>query len=193
MRKASAVSQLNYLRDQRAWIGFALPEGVEVQKEMPSNKPIALLVPTQIVNTGKTPAHKVTGPLVITVIKKGDKLPLGDYSPGHTHYMINGGTMFPGGADNGAMPAIKHGSKKAITIIPTDALMQEIKIGTSFAVVYGRVTYCDIFRVNHWTTFCRYASRPGFIDYDCMNYNDADNNETPDPNSCPVTQPSYPK
>ncbi len=174
----------NFRIDERAWIGFAL-EGVEVQKEVPSKKPMALLVPTSLVNTGKTPAKKVVGNLAITVIKKGEKLPLGDYTPGHTYYAINGNTVFPGGAVNAAMPAIKQGPEHAITIIPTDALMREIADGESFAVVYGSVTYCDIFGVPHSTQFCRYASRPGFIDNDCMNYNNADENEQPDPKSCP--------
>jgi len=192
MRKVTGATErsinqadLNFRRDERAWIGFALPEGIQIQKEATTQRPTALLVPTQTVNTGKTPAKKVTGNLAITVIKKGEKLVF-EYTSGHTNYGIYGGTMFPGGRVTLAQPAIRHGPKKAITIVPTDALMQEINQGQSFVVVYGRVTYCDIFGVSHWTTFCRYATRPGFIDYACMNYNDADINETPDKSGCPA-------
>jgi hypothetical protein len=174
--------------DERAWMGFSLPSGLQIQKDAITKQAQALLIPIQIINTGKTVAKNVSGDVVITVIDKGEKLTfnMSDYS----HYGLQGGAIFPNGQMGLTQPAIKRGQDGiAKTIIPTDDLLQRIDTAKSFAVVFGHVTYCDVFGVPHKTTFCRYVTVPGLIDADCMNYNDADDNEKPDKQRCPVTEP----
>ena len=177
----------NFVREERAWLGFSLGD-LQIQQDAISKKPQALLIPFQIVNTGKTVAKKSAGTAVVTVINKGEKLSfnLADYS----RYILQGGAMFPKGQMGLTQPAIKRGPDGiAHTIIPTEGLMRRIKMGESFPVVFGEVTYCDIFGVPHKTKFCRYITTPGLIDADCMKYNDADSNEKPDKQICPVTSP----
>ena len=135
----------------------------------------SFLVPTELVNTGKTPARNIRGSIVVGVFQKNEPLDF-TYAPGHAHYGIEAGTIFPNGKISESFEAIKHGQGHAEPIIFTAPLKEELWNAKSFVVVHGRITYNDIFGIEHWTTYCRYILHPELISKECTRYNDTDDN-----------------
>ena len=161
----------NFRIDERAWMAFKFMEGnitFTVDK--------SFLVPTELVNTGKTPAKNVHGNIVVGVFKKGEALDF-TYSPGHANYAVRAGTIFPNGKIVESFEAIQHGQEHAEPIVFTTALKDELWNAKSFVVVHGRISYNDIFGKEHWTTYCRYVLHPELISEECTRYNDTDDNK----------------
>jgi hypothetical protein len=158
----------NFKRDERAWMAFKFLEG-----NLTLTIGQSFLVPTELVNTGKTPAKNVHGNIVVGVFKKGERLNF-DYSPGHANYKINAGTIFPSGRIAESFEAIQHGQERAEAIIFTAPLKDDIFSGESVIVVHGRIVYDDIFGAEHRTTYCRYVLHPELISEDCTRYNDTE-------------------
>jgi hypothetical protein len=158
----------NFKRDEQAWMAFKFSEG-----SLTLTIGQLFLVPTELVNTGKTPAKNVHGNIVVGVFKKGEHLNF-DYSPGHANYKIAAGTIFPGGKIMESFEAIQHGQERAEAIVFNAPLRDDIFNGQSFIVVHGRIVYNDIFGAEHWTTYCRYVLHPELISEDCTRYNDTD-------------------
>jgi len=189
MRCANALTQSNYMNDQRAWIGISLPQrGYQIRSDSLTKKPIDFLVAVDTVNTGKTPAFKVHGNIVITVVDKGEKIRVGEYKKTQASYAVDGGVMFPGGEMQLAQPAIRHGEKSAETIIPTPSLLRQLQNGDSVLVVHARIEYLDMQDRPHWITFCRNISSPGLIGPECMDYNNTDKQNL-QPLGCPPPIP----
>jgi hypothetical protein len=94
---------------------------------------------------------------------------------GNTLYFIHGGTIFPNGKIEESFEALAHGKKESLIL--TRMIMDDILSLRSFVVVYGDVTYSDIFGVQHWTHYCRYVTAPSLISEQCERYNDADQNK----------------
>jgi hypothetical protein len=177
MKKATRATQdsvtnadRNFRRDERAWIGFSF---------VPGNIPFTLgkpfLVPTLLINSGKTPAKDVQGNIVVGVFESGKPLDF-SYTAGHANYRIAAGTIFPNGSITESFQAIRHGSYKAEAIILDKPLMDDILNSRSLVLVHGKITYSDIFGIEHWTTYCRVVSNPSLIPDDCTRYNDTDSN-----------------
>jgi len=168
-QKATALAELDFRRDERAWIEFKFSEG---SITFTLNKPF--LVPTEIVNTGKTPARKVHGNIVVGVFPKGVPLDF-SYTRGRTaHYAIRAGTIFPNGGIKESFEAVRHGKREAKAIIFNASLKKNLWSAQSFLVVYGKIEYLDIFGNLHWTSYCRYVLHPEMISPQCMAYNDTD-------------------
>lgn len=158
--------------DERAWIGFSFSEG-----NITFTQGKSFSVPTELINTGKTPARRIAGHVIVRVVTKGEPLDF-DYTPGrvNTAYLINAGTIFPGGAGiKESFEALAHGRKEALIL--TKPIMDDILAARSFVVVYGDITYVDIFGIDHWTYYCRYVTAPSLISEQCIKYNDTDNNK----------------
>jgi len=136
----------------------------------------SFLVPTELVNTGKTPAKNVHGNIVVGVFRKGEPLDF-SYSPGHANYEVRAGTLFPSGKIVETFEAIKHGQEHAESIVFTAPLKDEIFNAQSLIVVHGRIIYNDIFGTEHWTTYCRYVLHPELISEECTRHNDTDDNK----------------
>jgi hypothetical protein len=100
-----------------------------------------------------------------------------DYSPGHgnTAYLINAGTIFPNGTIKESFEALVHGKKEALIL--TKPIIDDIVAPRAFVVVYGDISYVDIFGANHWTHYCRYVTAPSLISEQCIKYNDSDHDE----------------
>lgn len=196
MRCANALTESNYANDQRAWIGISLRQkGYQIRADAQTKRPIDILVAVDTINTGKTPAFGVHGNIAITVIKKGEQIPVGKYGPGHASYAVNGGVMFPGGDTQLARPAIKHGPRTANVIIPTPELAGELDKGESLLIVHARIDYLDIRDRPHWITFCRSISSAGLVNPECMAYNNTDKQDltSPELKACSGTKaPKYP-
>ena len=175
MRKTTKATQQsvadadrNFRRDERAWIAFAFVGG-NIQLTVGKS----FFVTTQVLNTGKTPAKNVEGNIAVRVVKKGEHLEF-VYTPGHANYRVVGGTIFPNGSITQSFEGIQHGPEKAEAIVITKTLLQEIVSSESFIVVYGKLTYTDIFGAPHWTTYCRYVTNPSLISEECTRYNNTD-------------------
>jgi hypothetical protein len=158
--------------DQRAWVSMSVDPVIPIQND------VQIMWPLHIHNVGKTFAKNIEGDFFATVLAKGDS-PQFDYSVGHPHRKINVGGIFP----NEALPQIsirieQYGPHIPEAILMTQELRQAIASNQRAIIVYGRITYDDIFGVHHWTQFCngtgdalQFASIKN-----CINYNDADNN-----------------
>jgi len=125
----------NFRTDERAWMAFKFAEG-----SLTFTLGKSFLVPTELVNVGKTPAKNVSGKIVVGVYEKGEPLDF-TYSPGHASYGIHAGTMFPTGKIVESFEAIKHGQEHAEPIIFTAPLKGNypLTVGTQdFSVVDSR-------------------------------------------------------
>jgi hypothetical protein len=164
MRKAMRV-------DQRAWVSVIVPT------VFPLNG-TSIPVVTQITNSGKTPAKDVQGDVVATVLNKGEEPTLGDFSVGHPHNRLYAGVVFPGAPIPTTINVVRYGPKVPENIVPDDTLRQDIEHGNRFIIFYGRITYYDVFGIQHWTQFCT-GSGTAILDNlkQCIRYNDVDNNE----------------
>jgi hypothetical protein len=170
--KGVADADRNFRRDERAWMAFEFTgENLTVTLDKP------FLVPTKLVNTGKTPAKDVEGEIVVGVFKKGEPL-IFDYTPGNRnwHYEIKAGTIFPTGSITESFEGRRHGIDKSEAELITRPILDDIHFTRSFIIVHGIITYWDIFGTQHWTTYCRYVTGPNFISDQCTRYNDTDAN-----------------
>lgn len=177
MKKATKAAQdsvinadRNFRQDERAWIGFSLVPG-----NLTFTVGKSFLVPTLLINTGKTPAKNVQGNIVVGLFERGQPLDF-SYAPGHASYRIAAGAIFPNGSITESFQAIKHGKDKAEAIILDKRMMEDILHSRSLVVVHGKITYSDVFGIQHWTTYCRVVSNPSLIPGDCTRYNETDNN-----------------
>lgn len=175
MKKATNITQQavinadrNFRRDERAWIGFSLGGG---NLTLTVGQPFS--VPTTLINSGKTPAKNVEGNIIVTIVKRGAPFDF-VYASGHANYRIAAGSLFPNATINESFQAIRHGPVHAEAIIVTKPILDEITASQSLVVVYGRLTYSDIFGIEHWTTYCRIVSNPSLIPDDCVRYNNTD-------------------
>jgi hypothetical protein len=163
-------SHNNFAVDERAWISVPIPTNFPLNGT-------AIPVATQLVNTGKTPARIVEADVVATVLNKGEELALGNFSVGHPHNHVYAGVIFPGAPVPITIPVVHYGPQAAEAIVPDDTLRQDIASGNRSIVLYGRITYYDVFGVQHWTQFCT-ASGTAILDSlkKCIGYNDVDTN-----------------
>jgi len=154
-------SNHNFTVDERAWMAFKFVEG-----NITFTFDKSFLVPTELINVGKTPAKNVHGNIVVGVFKKGEDLDF-SYTSGHASYRVMAGTIFPNGQIVESFEAIKHGQEHAESIIFTTQLKDELFSGQSFLIVHGKIVYNDVFGTEHWTTYCRYVLHPELISEQC--------------------------
>lgn len=156
--------------DQRAWVSIVIPTA------FPLNGTYIPIV-IQIQNTGKTPATDVEGDYIATILNKGDKPALGDFSVGHPHNRLYSGAVFPNSPIPMTLTVVGYGPTTAEPIVPDDALRQDIANGNRFIIFYGKITYYDVFGTRHWTQFCT-GSGTAILEKlkECIIYNDVDHN-----------------
>ena len=111
----------------------------------------------------------MNGVAVATVLKAGET-PTFVYDHGKTDVHL--GTLFP--------TEPREATMRLAPLVITPALQQSVKRGQSFIIVYGRISYDDVFGGHHWLQFCapgaggQYGNPP-----ECLDYNNVDDNETP--------------
>ena len=154
-----------------AWMAFKFMEGSLTLTVGKSS-----LVPTQLINTGKTPAKNVHGSIRVGIVTRGEPLDF-NYRLGRAHYESSAGTIFPNGFINQSFEAFQHAPEKPEAIILTRPLLDDIFSGKSIIVVHGKIIYNDVFGTEHWTTYCRYVLHPELISSECTRYNDTDDNK----------------
>lgn len=156
--------------DQRAWVSIVIPTTFPLNG---SSIPIVI----QIQNTGKTPATGVEGNYIATVLKRGEKLALDDFRIGHAHNKLYVGALFPNSPVPMTSVVVRYGPSISESIVPDDALRQDIANGNRFIIFYGKITYNDVFGARHWTQFCT-GTGVAMLEKlkECIAYNDVDHN-----------------
>jgi hypothetical protein len=136
------------------------------------------------VNTGKTPAYKLQGVVVVNLLKKTEQ-PDFNYEAGvHPRYSVDGGTAIPNSPNDFTwpiLPAFVPQGQPIIPIVVNDSIKKGMQNGNLYIVVYGRITYDDVFGVGHWLQFCSYAHNAAGVPEQatadaCGPYNDVDKN-----------------
>lgn len=172
---ANAIST-QMRQEERAWLIPAL----RIVSFKP-NQP--LVIPITFTNIGKTAARKVHGEFVALIVKNGEAVEFTLTNNNISSWIIEWGIIFP----NDPLPAdIVVGRQpfktiQDVLVIPTDVDIKQLDAGQVFLLVYGRITYRDMFNVEHWLKFCRNISgathQTQFQAGKCLSYNDADNNQ----------------
>jgi hypothetical protein len=151
----------NFKVDERAWIGVTTAPNYTTD----ANGKIIVLA--QLQNFGKTPGRIVEGKAIGTIWKQGEEPDLSaDIKAPYTalHYPV----FFPSITAPLVLPVIHYYADQ-----PLPVSTQEIADGKSYIIVYGQLTFDDIFGEPHWTHFC--VSYP-IPTRKCVQYNDTDGN-----------------
>jgi hypothetical protein len=169
MRKATKIAAENYLLqtkalhiDQRAWVAPDIFDGSPKLNEK-------YIVRVVLKNTGKTFAYDCR--TVIDVRTKKAVEPDPDFER-----LLQQKRETPGGllAPNQIRPCpILMDPGKTVSQDVLDMMNNQDWI----VLVFGKITYRDVFGCSHWTTFCTRVHKDGFEAHDA--YNDADRNVCP--------------
>jgi hypothetical protein len=183
MKETVQTTRDNFVKEQRAWISVPLPNS------FPMDGP-TIPIRLQLVDTGKTVAKKVNGSFIATTLNKGDKLPFDWFHDGHAYSKLYAGAVFPTANPplETVITVVKYGPREPETVIVTPELRDRVlRSDESFIVLLGKIIYCDVFHVSHWTTFCTGSGKGIELSgvQDCMGYNDVDTNTTPSLTDCP--------
>jgi hypothetical protein len=156
------------LVDQRAWMGFD-----EIKEYIfKIDKPFSVLVPLK--NIGKTPANNVSGAIAVRFAMPGERI---DFDGILTPLMGPPNGFF---LPSQSLEVLSGGKDKITGNIPK-AWLDKVNSGQGIIYVFGKVTYTDIFKVDHWTRYCM-GSEPnpigGIRFRQCReNYHGIDSNE----------------
>ncbi|MBZ5562341.1 MAG: hypothetical protein LAP13_07960 [Acidobacteriia bacterium] len=157
--------------NERAWITYGM-----VNNQLLDNQPIE--TPVQIGNTGKTPASKVTGDIVSELLTRGQS-PAFIYATGHPRSHLRQSTILPNQQIHMNVAVLKKGKARPELVPYTSGIRKRLESGELFIVVYGTLTYSDIFGVSHWLHFCSFggphigSNGP----QKCNEYNQVDSNQ----------------
>ncbi len=160
--------------DQRAWINIPFPNSFPLNGT-------SIPIVTQIINSGKTPAKGLKVDVFAGVLNKDDKPTVGDFSIGHPHERLHApGVIFahdPTPVNTYVGTYLPEGGKQVI--IPDETFRQDLATRKRFILFYGRATYNDVFKVEHYTQFCTGSGDgiPSNVLKDCLDYNEVDSNE----------------
>jgi hypothetical protein len=162
-------------REQRAWFSAkAIPEKID---------PVHFFTyPLRIDNFGKTPGRKVDAVTWLEILPSSESPDLTGhetkYGAGFEHEV---GEIVPGDHIELQVDRRKPGMKGTPDIWPTDDTEQaDIISGKKYVVVYAKVTYWDVFKVQHWTQLCLWRSNAiGNKTYECSQYNRTDEADEP--------------
>jgi len=166
------ATQRQMRQDQRAWLN---PQAVF--SAIGESKPIGAVV--QVINNGRTPARRIFFELVVEKVSS-NKSPSFDYSG--PHFKPHIGTMFTNVTQEMKISAFRsdYVAKVASEMLLTKPEYEELVSGQAYVAVFGKMTYLDVFGIEHWAKFCRwkdYSTSFSFFNADkCVEYNDVDNN-----------------
>jgi hypothetical protein len=172
---AISANQSMYL-GERAWI---FPQEIHTESESKMyevNKPLVVRITFH--NTGRSPATNVRAVTTMGFAHSNGSIPkripkTWDYS--------KLGSVFLGTVQVGESPASGH---YAVIPMVQQADYDAIASDRLHVFIYGKLTYCDIFGKEHWTSFCYHLMSDGGYAI-CENNNDVDTSEKPP--SCSVT------
>lgn len=167
-------------RDERAWIKVTTIGDPIASPNQPPQWTM------RVQNIGKTPARETLAYFLVEVLPNGSE-PDFDYSKIRPSMRVFTGNVYPQDASPD-IPARRLRYKAGSTTEVEDYVLQpsesaDLTGGRSYIVVHGRVQYDDIFRVNHWATFCfvrGFNPSVGIAAANCVFHgNSADYNDEP--------------
>jgi hypothetical protein len=184
--RAASAQAVAALRAEAAVMTTAFSE----QPLMDGSNDEAIRVIMNVTNTGKTDARKFVVNAASVFIPANED-PEFVYRP--HHFSANGRVLAPGNDLTGGMGITADRTRGASVSVRNDDGsdykakpwdVSDYQKGEKDVVIYGSITYGDIFGIQHWSHFCRsYQRFPGrggkLINSrhsKCANYNDDDEN-----------------
>lgn len=150
--------------DQKAWLMFDhdYSDSLKlIDKE-------AISVPIQFKDIGKTPARHVEGFIVVSETKAGEAP---TFKPEFVN-KLRGGLVWPSHPDQTTASEL---DPKEHRVKATSPKCTQFESGKIVFVVWGRVTYDDIFQDSHWIKFCHTITHdPSVRTKECADYNEID-------------------
>lgn len=181
MQESVELSRKAMKIDQRAWLVPIIPT------KFPLDGP-DIPATIRLTDIGKTVAINIVGHAVGMVMSKGASPAFDQFTVGHAYINIYTGAVYPNAQPPLDVPfkILNYDDQQmkfTTPVVPTPELSRQInETKEKFIILFGRIEYCDVFGVKHWATFCNGtgdALAPEGV-RECINYNRADNNETPD-------------
>ena len=173
-RNTVKVTEEQMHRSQRAYVVTAFGPHPEPDFEH------RVWTPIQFTNVGNTVAKKLNVAVVIHLINKGQD-PDFLYAPTHIPHRAYTGVLYPK-----QTPVTIHFTRQKVgatataktAAVPiTEEELRLLAKGDLIMAVYGTVTYFDVFKVQHWSTFCAFVGPGEKAPSDkCSEYNNTDDN-----------------
>jgi hypothetical protein len=159
-------------QDRRAYVVLNVDSPSDPIKP---NEPV--VIGYTLTDKGKTPAKNVIAEVVIKLMPNdGVTVPQFDYSEPHLKSSFP--LMQSDDPEKGKIPWVHD-----LTMtpeLPSQSVIDDLAAGKTYTIVYAKVTYLDIYGVEHWQHLCRWRSYTtaniGFSSRPCVDYNDVDNN-----------------
>ncbi|HEY6351134.1 MAG TPA: hypothetical protein VI636_17155 [Candidatus Angelobacter sp.] len=160
--------------DQRTWIKVKTGD-VTIKSETPITS-----MPS-ISNTGKTPALHVIGVAVMRVVGTGQDIQPQDFTYPHGNVLAVG-ILLPNDSPADFLvylpdtARLKDGVPQP-TITTREIFNDIVTNGTSYLILYGKITYDDAMGDHHWLTFCGISQTGNKVEtlpIVCLDYNNFD-------------------
>ncbi len=156
-------NQLRAMRvDQRAWVNIKFkPDDVEAGKPLRGT--------LKVVNTGKTPAKKISGIASLQIVAS-NKSP--NQKEGILKDTTFSGLLFPG--DELLFNLKSRDDKSDLALSKTD--LEDLRSGKAYIAVLGKIGYEDIYDTPHWIKFCLWKDFASgtYSAAECVNFNETD-------------------
>lgn len=182
-KKSANDADAHFSLDERAWIAVGVANGTLFE-----GKP--LYISTRIMNNGRTPARKVTGDFIVEMVSPSAK-PEFLYEGRHRFHLPEV-TVMPNAPIDFPVYGVSQDKKYPIgkpspEIIYTHEMRIQVEKGSRIIVMYGRVTYEDVFGGRHWVNFCTLGGPEKFGGADvanifatgCDGYNNSEESQLP--------------
>lgn len=153
--------------DQRAWVGFDESRNWNLV----AGKEFYATISVR--NIGKTPARRVAAGFFVLVCPKNETLKYDELLQPYIRPSPSA-LLLPNQVHE--MTAHIRGENDPIP----DAVFNDIQSGKAVIYLIAKVTYVDVFGINHWTKYCYASGRLGIEALEfrpCGDYNGIDENE----------------
>lgn len=145
-------------REYRAWVTATIAAGASFDSGQP------MVIPIRIANAGKTAAKDVSGDIALYVMSKGEN-PVFLYGEEgsksrYPSYHYSARIIMQGDVQDNPLVVTQHGKQGTGNLIWSKELQAKFETRDLWLIVYGRLTYRDIFRTEHWQTFCYMPRNP---------------------------------
>ncbi len=171
-------ARTQFRKDQRPWIRVNLNPNLVI----PVNG--EFVVPLDVVNTGKTPARDISGDVWIEILASSAAPELEPVSAKPPAKFATG-VMFTNQSVPTPIVRVRWRTDTETEPDPiTPDERQRLTTGRAYVATHGRVTYWDVFNIQHWTQFCTFTplvntpspERSSYGAKKCAEYNSVDNN-----------------
>jgi len=164
--------QRNFATEQRAWLTI---QNGDLNIKGKVGEPLA--TDLMVTNTGRTPAERITGNIILTVLSPNETIDT-SYGEGHIQSRATSGTVLPNNPQKFRVTGVvkpENGPTGGLLI--NEEMGQNLNAGLLRIVLYGRLDYYDVNGKPHWITFCNHMSGnamtrvPGCAEYNAIDHN----------------------